>query len=187
MSADLMHPGHNNVLEQAAKLRPGTVGFPTAWAIARPERLAATNTSPCLARHALRLLLAPIEPFVIETDRRAARGMPIGSHLAHPAIDISNTATHTEAEVEDLQSIMCESRHGQATATVVQFLCARDAADACNRFTASLPRLSLAARPNDIGLTNAEARRSIAESVNIKRMGIKPWPLPWCASTRCRR
>lgn len=163
-----------------------------------------TNTSRRLARHALRLLLAYIEPFVAEADPQAAKGMAIGSHLAGRAIDISKTTAahalsyaltkgygvshghavaltlgqfiraHAEAKAEDLQSGISERRHQEAMAAILKSLGARDAAEARDRFTALLARLGLVSRLRDIGLTNAEARRSVAQSVNVERLGNNP-------------
>jgi alcohol dehydrogenase len=51
----------------------------------------ASDRSRGFARHALRLLLEHVEPFVDAATPTSARGMAIGSHLAGRAIDISRT------------------------------------------------------------------------------------------------
>lgn len=163
-----------------------------------------TDTSRRRARHALRLLLAHIEPLVTDADPRAARGMAIGSHLAGRAIDTSKTTAahalsyaltkgygvshghavaltlghfiqaHAEAGADSLQPGIDGTHYRTAMATILRELGARDGAEARDHFAALLRRLGLANHLHDIGLTDAEARRSVARSVNVERLRNNP-------------
>lgn len=164
-----------------------------AQAIESLWAVGATEQSRRWARHALRLLLPAIEPFVDTGDKESARAMAIGSHLAGRAIDISRTtAAHAlsyaitkrygvshghavaltlgafieaHAAVDSLRPVMTE---------IVQRLGGTDGPTARERFQALLERLGLGPRLSQIGCTTPEERRQLAAAVNLERMGNNP-------------
>jgi alcohol dehydrogenase class IV len=153
----------------------------------------ATDQSRRWARHALRLLLPAIEPFVATGDEASARAMAIGSHLAGRAIDISRTtAAHAlsyaitkrygvshghavgltlgafieaHAAVPSLRPVIGEILHR---------LGGTDGRSGRERFRALLDRLGLTSRLSDVGCTTSEQRRRLAAAVNVERMGNNP-------------
>jgi alcohol dehydrogenase len=164
-----------------------------AQAIESLWAVAATDRSRRWARHALRLLLPAIEPFVDTGEEPAARAMAIGSHLAGRAIDISRTtAAHAlsyaitkrygvshghavgltlgafieaHAAVPQLRPVMDE---------IVDRLGGTDGGSARERFQALLERLGLASRLAEVGCTTSEQRRELAAAANVERMGNNP-------------
>jgi alcohol dehydrogenase len=137
---------------------------------------AATDRSRSFARHALRLLLPHLEPFVREAAPRSARAMAIGSHLAGRAIDVSRTtaahalsygitkghgvshghavaltlgpfiAAHGAATPGSLREDVDPQVHAAVMTTIVTRLGARDPAGAHERFTDLMVRVGLEPR-----------------------------------------
>lgn len=168
------------------------------WAVGATER------SRRFARHALRLLLPAIVPFVNEGDPRAARAMSIGSHLAGRAIDISKTTAahalsygltkqhgvshgeavaltlgafievHGQAPDDHLQDAVDPRVHRAQMEVVHRFLGATDPPGARRRLDELLAAVGLSSRLSHVGADTEPARRQLADSVNVERLGNNP-------------
>lgn len=175
-----------------------------AQAIESLWAVGATLRSRRWARHALGLLLPAIEGYVHRPDDRTARAMAIGSHLAGRAIDISRTTAahalsyaitkrygvshghavaltlgsfielHADAAPDRLRPGVDPSDHRRAMAEVRERLGATDGADARRRFGGLLDRVGLDARLPQVGPAGQDARRALAQAVNLERLGNNP-------------
>lgn len=164
----------------------------------------ATDRSRRFARHALRLLLPAIEPYVTQPDERSARAMAIGSHLAGRAIDISKTTAahalsyaitttygvshghavaltlphfverHAVAEPARLQPAIDPDRHARVMDEVLRRLGASDPHDARQRCIALVERLGLASGLAAVGADTPTARATLAAAVNAERLSNNP-------------
>lgn len=163
----------------------------------------ATGESRRYARHALRLLLPRIEPFVLAAEPEAARGMVIGAHLAGRAIDISKTTAahalsyaltkrygvshghavalslggfidvHAAAAPKRLQKDICLEQHRNAMSSILAVLGSRDGREARSRFSSLMKRLGLAHRLEDVGASQEE-RETLVQSINLERLNNNP-------------
>jgi alcohol dehydrogenase class IV len=163
----------------------------------------ADDRSRRFARHALRLLLANIEPFVLGPTQRAARGMAIGAHLAGRAIDSSKTTAahamsyaitkrfgvshghavaltlgafidaHAAAAPADLQPGLDPRAHADAIAEIGRQVGGGSPADAGARFTALVERLGLTPRLSGVGV-EPDDHAHLVDAVNAERLGNNP-------------
>ncbi|HEY8473026.1 MAG TPA: phosphonoacetaldehyde reductase [Natronosporangium sp.] len=177
-----------------------------AQAIESLWAVAATEQSRRWARHALRLLLPAIEPFVNQDDEPAARAMAIGSHLAGRAIDISRTTAahalsyaitkryglshghavaitlgsfikaHATADSGVLRDSVDPDTYAQVMAEILARLGSTEPEAAARRFVQLLRRLGLATSLREVGVSTASDRLALAESVNVERLGNNPIP-----------
>jgi alcohol dehydrogenase len=165
---------------------------------------AATDRSRRFARHALRLLLPHLEPFVTESTPASARAMAIGSHLAGRAIDVSRTtaahalsygltkgygvshghavaltlgpfiAAHGDSTSGGLRDGVDPRAHASAMETIVSRLGATDPAAAHARFTDLMVRVGLEPRLSATGVTSAGQRAALVAAINLERLGNNP-------------
>lgn len=168
------------------------------WAVAATER------SRRWARHALRLLLPAIEPFVHTGGEAPARAMAIGSHLAGRAIDISRTTaahalsygitkryglSHGHAVAVTLGAFI--ELHGHATPdqlapgispgdldggmqTVLAALAADSPVAASRNFTALVERIGLPVGLPETDAGRREQAEALAQGVNVERLNNNP-------------
>src|SRR5690606_29812588 len=173
-----------------------------AQAIESLWAVGATAASRRWARHALRLLLPAIEPFVHAPDDRSARAMVVGSHLAGRAIDISRTTgahalphaltkryglSHGHAGALTLRALIeahddrapprlrvDRGVHARAMAEIRQRLGAADGRAARVAFEALVRRLGLDLSLAAVGARGPAARAALAAAVNPERLGNNP-------------
>ena len=164
----------------------------------------ATERSRGFARHALRLLLPNIEPFVNEADAEASHRMALGSHLAGRAIDISKTTAahalsygitkgygvshghavaltlgafieaHADASSSSLQPGIDSTTHNQNMQIILSLLAAGNGTEAADNFTALLERLGLNPSLPAAGLVEEKQRDHLIVGVNTERLGNNP-------------
>ena len=164
----------------------------------------ATDRSRGFARHALRLLLPNLEPFVNEGTAGPSRRMALGSHLAGRAIDISRTTAahalsyaitkkygvshghavaltlgpfieaHAAAAPGDLQPGVDPHRHREVLGEVLHRLGAADATEVHERFTSLLQRIGLTSSLGAVGVEHAHERDALVRGVNVERLGNNP-------------
>jgi alcohol dehydrogenase len=164
----------------------------------------ATERSRGFARHALRLLLPNIEPFVNEADAGASRRMALGSHLAGRAIDISKTTAahalsygitkgygvshghavaltlgafigaHADASSSSLQPGIASATHAQSMQVILDLFKACDGTEAADNFAALLERIGLNPSLAAAGLIDEEQRKHLVTGVNAERLGNNP-------------
>src|SRR5690606_33928081 len=173
-----------------------------AQAIESLWAVGATAASRRWARHALRLLLPAIEPFVHAPDDRCARAMVVGSHLAGRAIDISRTTgahalsyaitkryevSHGHAVALTLGAFIeahddpdprrlrvDRGVHAQAMAEIRRRLGAPDGPAARAAFEALVRRLGLEPSLYAVGARGPAARAALAAAANPGRLGNNP-------------
>jgi alcohol dehydrogenase len=204
-------------------LRPDTAVLDPALAISGPPYLrasagvdavaqaveslwaaGATDTSRRWARHALRLLLPAVAPFVAEPSGDTAAAMAIGSHLAGRAIDISKTTAahalsygitkrygvshghavaltlgafleaHDRPAPERLRPGVDPTVHAAVMAQLRERLGAADGPGLREAFGALLRSVGLATDLAAVGAVTPEDRAALAASVNAERLGNNP-------------
>src|SRR5690606_15780802 len=133
----------------------------------------ATAASRRWARHALRLLLPAIEPFVHAPDDRSARAMVLGSHLAGRAIDISKTtAAHAPSYAITKRYGLS---HGHAVALALgSFIAGHDAPDTRRlRVAGGAHGEARAEVRGRLGAPDGPAARAAFEA-RVRRLGLDP-------------
>jgi alcohol dehydrogenase class IV len=166
----------------------------------------ATDRSRHFARTALRVLMPAIERFVNDPDPKSARAMCIGSHYAGRAIDISRTTAahalsygitktygvshghavaltlgafveaHAAADIAVLRPGIAPDVHAAAMASILDALDARDGSHARWQLNRLMERIGLDSRLSAAGVSGAEERAALAETVNAERLGNNPVP-----------
>jgi alcohol dehydrogenase len=160
----------------------------------------ATEKSRADAQTALRLLLEHIEAFVESAGPSDAEAMALGSHLAGRAINISKTTAahalsyaitmrcgishghavaltlgwfiqaHATADSSLLRHGVDATAHASAVHEILDALGAGSGRDAPSRWNELLHRLGLDPRLVDIGPSDEDELRALAEAVNVERL-----------------
>ncbi|MDX2379665.1 MAG: phosphonoacetaldehyde reductase, partial [Acidimicrobiia bacterium] len=161
----------------------------------------ATRRSQRYAEFALPVLLANLEPFVVEPDARTARAMQFGSHLSGRAIDISKTTAahalaygiskrygvdhgnavaltlphfievHDDVAPERLNPSVDPAAHRCAMEFVRASLDASDGERARDAFIALLDRIGLPSTMSGVGYQPSDGFEALVGSVNVQRLG----------------
>jgi alcohol dehydrogenase class IV len=147
-----------------------------------------------------------IERFVNDPDPKSARAMCIGSHYAGRAINISRTSAahalsygitktygvshghavaltlgafveaHAAADIAVLRPGIAPDVHAAAMASILDALDARDGSHARWQLNRLMERIGLDSRLSAAGVSGAEERAALAETVNAERLGNNPVP-----------
>jgi alcohol dehydrogenase class IV len=166
----------------------------------------ATDRSRHFARTGLRVLMPAIERFVNDPDPKSARAMCIGSHYAGRAIDLSRTTAahalsygitktygishghavaltlgafveaHAAADAAVLRPGVAPGVHAAAMASILDALDARDGSHARWQLSRLMERIGLDSRLSAAGVSGADERAALAETVNAERLGNNPVP-----------